>query len=112
MQLAEEGGLVDVHDAYTNLTLAAELGVVPAQVRLGHMLAMGENDLAPDLERAFMWYWIAGDFGIADAYKTAQQLAKNMAPEAIERAKRKASKFRPLGSQRSATNDAATQLTK
>lgn len=54
MQLAGDGGLVDFHDAYTNLTFAAELGVVPAQVRLGHMLVMGENDLAPDLETAFM----------------------------------------------------------
>lgn len=98
MQLSGRGGDVDKIAAHKNLSTAAELGAIPAQVRLAHLLATGVDGISRDREQAFMWFWIAADFGAEGARENAKRLATKMDPAVVQRAKYSADAYRPMGS--------------
>jgi len=95
MQLAGEGGDKDAELAVINLTEAAEMGAVPAQVRLAHMLAGGAEGANKDPAAAYTWFAVAGALGAEGALENARRVAKALDAQALKRAKKAAAAFKP-----------------
>lgn len=108
MQLAGEGGEKNVGLALANLTNAAELGAVPAQVRLAHLLAKGAEGHPANPEAAYVWFSIAGSFGAKGALENARRLGKRMDRKALKRAKSSAARFRPKEPPQPVSDDKAS----
>ena len=95
MQFAGEGGEKDHELAVLNLTEAAEMGAVPAQVRLAHLLATGEAEVRKDPVGAYVWFTVAGAFGADDALENAKRISRTLSETQLKRARQTAAAFRP-----------------
>lgn len=95
MQMAGEGGDKNAGFALINLTSAAEMGAVPAQVRLAHLLVKGGQGIKADPETAYVWFSIAGTLGAKGALENAKRLSPRLDSPALSRAKAAISRYRP-----------------
>ena len=94
-QFAGEGGGADPGLAAINLTEAAEMGAVPAQVRLAHLLAAGGPGVGKDPAGAYAWFRIAGALGAEGALENAKRLGRTLDERQRAEGKRRAAAFRP-----------------
>ena len=93
MMLAGEGGVKDADDARMWLTRSAQAGTVPAQTRLGYVLAASGPD--GDKAEALKWFAIAGALGDANALENAKRLRRTLDAKAVAAADAKVAAFRP-----------------